>query len=82
MFDEGVFFRPSFTETIWEIDKHNDLLRAIADDETRALFVSMEKNVLVAPYDGGIDLILKDSETRDNYKKKYKQWLSERDDGL
>mgnify|MGYP000411485810 CR=1 FL=1 len=53
------------------MDKHNDLLRAIANDETRALFVSVEKNVLVAPYDGGIDLILKDSETRDNYKKKY-----------
>jgi hypothetical protein len=45
-------------------------------------FLSFEKNVIVAPYDGGVDCILKDVETRDYFKNKYKAWLSKREDGL
>lgn len=81
-YDEHETYRAAFAEILWEKNKYDDLLKAIANDETRALFISIEKDVLVAPYDGGIDLVLKDSETRDIYKEKYKQWLSERDDGL
>lgn len=45
-------------------------------------FVSSTEQVIVAPYDGGVDFVLKNSGTRDFYKHKYKDWLSARVDGL
>ncbi len=81
-YDESDIYRPAFAQTIWKPNYHDKLLREIANDNTRAFFVSFEKNVIVAPYDGGVDFVLKDSSTREKYQIKYKQWLSEREDGL
>ena len=81
-YDKDDIYRPAFAETTWSLRRHDNLLKAIANDNTRAFFVSFDKNIIVAPYDGGIDLILKDNQTRNKYKNKYKQWLSEREDGL
>ena len=81
-YDEPDIYRPAFAETVWKQKYHDKLLREIANDNTRAFFVSFDKNIIVAPYDGGVDFILIDNQTRDNYKEKYKQWLSEREDGL
>ncbi len=81
-YDEPNIYRPAFAQTIWKPNYHDKLLREIANDNVRAFFVSFEKNVIVAPYDGGIDFVLKDSLTREKYQNKYKQWLSEREDGL
>jgi hypothetical protein len=79
-YDKGEIYRPAFAETIWVQNKHDKLLREISVDKVRAFFISIEKNVLIAPYDGGVDFILKDSETRNTYKLKYKDWLSKRED--
>jgi hypothetical protein len=65
-----------------ELNKFDDLLREIAYDNLRAFFVSIEKELMIAPYDGGVDFILKNSETRDLYKRKYNSWLSPRQDGF
>lgn len=81
-YEEGQVYRPLFSEQIWAPNKFNDLLKEIADDELRAFFISKENNCIIAPYDGGIDVILKDSKTRDNFKEKYKNFLSARQDGL
>jgi hypothetical protein len=81
-YDEPDIYRPAFAQTIWKPNYLDKLLREIANDNTRAFFVSFDKSIIVAPYDGGVDFILKDNQTRDNYKEKYKQWLSEREDGL
>lgn len=81
-YDESYIYTPAFTQTIWKLNYHNKLLREIANGNTGAFFVSFDKNVIVAPYDGGIDFVLKDSGTRDNYKNRYRQWLPEREDGL
>ncbi len=81
-YDKEDIYRLAFAETTWTLNSHDNLLKAIANDKTRAFFVSFDKNIIVAPYDGGVDFILKDNHTRDNYKEKYKQWLSEREDGL
>jgi len=81
-YDPGAFYHPMFSEQIWEPKKFDNLLREIAYDNLRAFFVSIEKELMVAPYDGGIDFILKNSETRDFYKKKYSTWLSSRQDGF
>lgn len=79
---KGEVHRPAFTEIVWKPHVHDNLLKSIADDKVRAFFVLLNHKAIVAPYDGGIDFILKDIETRDQYKEKYRDWLSERKDGL
>jgi hypothetical protein len=69
-------YRPAFAETIWNAGACDELLKEIADWTLSAFWVSVDKNLLIAPYDGGVDFVLKDSETRDFYKQKYKDWLS------
>ncbi|MDJ1503015.1 hypothetical protein QNI22_20265 [Cytophagaceae bacterium BD1B2-1] len=75
-------YKPALAETVWQSGRHNTLLQAIANDEMRAFFISIERTSMVAPYDGGMDFILKDIQTRDSYKLKYKAWLSKRQDGF
>jgi hypothetical protein len=81
-YSEADTYRLAFTKTVWGPNEHDDILKEIAVDSIRAFFVSFDKNIIVAPYDGGIDFVLKDSLTKENYKNKYKQWLSYREDGL
>lgn len=81
-FGPGRLYRPAFAETFWSPHRHDPLLMGIADDVQRAVFISPANHAVVAPYDGGIDCILKDTAARDVYKVKYKEWLSPRDDGF
>jgi hypothetical protein len=73
-----VYFRPD----TWAWNSQNELLRNIADDEFRALFICPKSNCIVAPYDGGMDIIVDSQEKRDQLKVKYKDWLSKRADGM
>lgn len=82
MYDQGQIYRPIFSEQIWQANKFNNLLKEIANEQLSAFFISEEKKCIIAPYDGGIDFILKDIETKKIYKEKYKDWLSARRDGL
>jgi len=81
-YDHGQFYTPKFSEQNWQPKKFDNLLKDIAEDKLRAFFVSVDKKLIIAPYDGGIDFILKDIKTRDFYKQKYSGWLSSRQDGL
>lgn len=81
-YDESNIYIPAFTQTIWKPNYHDELLKEIANDNSRAFFISFDKNVIIAPYDGGIDLVLKDSSTKEYYKNKYSHWLPETVDGL
>ena len=58
-YDEGQTYRVAYAETVWKSDFHDNLLKDIADDKLRAFFVSPSRLAIVAPYDGGIDFILK-----------------------
>jgi hypothetical protein len=80
--EDEVFYDIYMKPDKWESDKFNDLLTKIADDEIRAMFVNSTKNITVVPYDGGMDIILPDTKTRDDFRIKYKDWLSSREDGL
>ena len=80
-YDNDQVLRPAYAEIIWKSYNHDNLLKEIANDEIRAFFVSFDKNIIIAPYDGGVDFILKDTEIKDFYKLKYKEWLSETEDG-
>jgi len=81
-YDPGRIYRPMFHADEWQKGKYDNVLRDIANDEVRVSFVSVDSDTIVAPYDGGVDLILKDSQTRDSYKIKYRAWLSSREDGF
>ena len=81
-YEIGQFYKPMFSEQIWQSNKFDSILKDIADDQLRAFFISVDKKNIIAPYDGGVDLILKDTETRNIYKQKYSDWLSQREDGL
>lgn len=80
--EEDSFFRPYSIATTWQSNQHNDLLKKIADDEVRAFMISFEQNIIVAPYDGGIDFIIFNEAKRNALRDKYKDWLSPREDGL
>jgi hypothetical protein len=78
---EGETVYQSFTfETTWESHTLNPILMLIADGDLRAFFIA--PSCLIAPYDGGVDVILKDSHTCLNFKRQFKDWLSKREDGL
>jgi hypothetical protein len=81
-YDEGMFYTPYFAEVKNNPSGFDTILKAIANDEIRVFFLNSKNNCIIAPYDGGVDLILKDEETRLFYKEKYKNWRSEREDGL
>jgi hypothetical protein len=81
-YDKGEFYKPVFSEQTWQPKLFDNLLKDIADDQLKAFFISINNNCIVAPYDGGIDLILKDEKTKNIYKEKYKEWLPAREDGL
>ncbi len=81
-YDENDFFGVYITSGVWRKNNKNELLKNIADDEFRAMFVCPKRNCIVAPYDGGMDIIVDTQEKRDELKTKYKDWLSERKDGM
>lgn len=80
-YEPGDVYRPLMTALVWHPHTWDLLLRAIAEDELRAFFVSFSPPCLIAPYDGGMDLIFPDQPTRDHYRTTYQAWVSARADG-
>lgn len=76
------FYNPFISEQIWIGTKFDAFLKAVANDELEVIFIGVEQECLIAPYDGGVDIILKTETWRDTYKNKYKDWLSMREDGF
>ena len=81
-YEEGQFFDVFVRIEKWKKRSQNEMLKAIADDEIRAMFVSPLGSCILAPYDGGVDIIVDSTEKRDRLKAKYKNWLSDREDGM
>lgn len=81
-YEDEMYFDIFVKTEKWESGKRDGVLKAIADDEVRAMFVSQSKKCVIAPYDGGVDVIVDSTEKRDRLKSKYKDWLSDREDGM
>jgi hypothetical protein len=75
--EENTFYTPYFTTNLFKRKSYNELLKSIANDEIRAFFLNPKINTIVAPYDGGLDIIYKDTETRDFYKNKYNHYTQQ-----
>jgi hypothetical protein len=69
-------------EATWRSGAFDALLRRVADDETRAVFVALDSGRVFAPYDGGADLFLRDAVERDAFRARYGAWLSAHPLGL
>ena len=70
------------TQTIWQTHSHDILLSQIANDEINAFLMPLDNQCIIAPYDGGIDLIIFSTQLRNQMKSKYLDRISTRDDGL
>jgi hypothetical protein len=81
-YEDEMYFEIFVKTEKWKKDGRNEMLKAIADDAIRAMFVSYSKKCVIAPYDGGVDIIVDSTEKRDRLKAKYKDWLSDREDGM
>ena len=81
-YEDDFFYGFYFRTDIWKRNSQNKLLKNIADDEFRAMFVCPKRNYIIAPYDGGMDIIVDSEEKRNELKVKYKDWLSQREDGM
>ncbi len=61
----------------------DEVLLFISNEQIVNFFVvSCERQRIFAPYDGGVDVILKDAKERNEFKAKYKDWLSRHPAGL
>ncbi|MGG6263338.1 DUF3885 domain-containing protein [Leptolyngbya sp. AN03gr2] len=61
----------------------NDVLLCIADWKIVNFFVlNCNRERIFAPYDGGVDVILRNLQERDKFRAKYKDWLSLHPEGL
>ncbi|RZJ87432.1 MAG: hypothetical protein EOO60_12215 [Hymenobacter sp.] len=78
----GTHYWPLLAELTMAAPQLEPILRAIADDTSSAFFIGQHSRILVAPYDGGVDIILPNTLIRDQYRHKYRAWLSAREDGL
>jgi len=81
-YEDEMYFDIYVKTEKWESGKRDKILKAIADDEIRAMFVSPSNKCVIAPYDGGVDVIVNSTQKRDNLKAKYGNWLSDREDGM
>ena len=80
--DIGSRLVPMVTVLSWEKEKFNEIIMDVANDNSRVFFFSPTKNRIVAPYDGGIDIILEDEKAKDFYRSKYHHWTPMNDAGL
>ena len=81
-YEDEMYFDIYVKTENWKNGNRDEILKAIADDEIRAMFISPSKKCVIAPYDGGVDVIVDSSEKRDILRNKYNDWLSEREDGM
>lgn len=81
--EKPIFLSLFFTHYKLKNQDLDEVLLCVADWKIVNFFVvNFEKQRIFAPYDGGVDLILKDSQERNNFKSKYENWLSNHPDGL
>jgi hypothetical protein len=68
---------------VWEPHRFDPLIRLVAQDVTANVMIcDPECEWLLHPYDGGMDVILGSSESRDILRERFKPWLSPHADGL
>ncbi len=78
--DDDYTFRIFAWSAIWTWGSQDTILKLIADEKMQAII--MCNDCLIAPYDGGMDVILADSRTAGEFKAAYREWLPTDSDGF
>lgn len=81
-YDPDLRLDVAFSPQVWREGQWDEVLRAVALDELRVIFLSTSRGCLIAPYDGGVDVILPDPASRDACRLRYQAWLSPHPSGL
>jgi hypothetical protein len=69
-------------QSIWEHGRYDAFFDMVAEDELDALLIIGEQSgQVLAPYDGGFDLIMKHESLLPEMKDRWSSWLSARPDG-
>lgn len=58
------------------------LFTAIAEEQDRAIFFASGTEPVLAPYDGGFDVVAPSEEVLRNLESRFGSWMSDRQDGL
>ncbi len=66
----------------WTSSDLDNALTDIADDRERAIFFSVSAKTVLAPYDGGFDVISLDTQKILRLEAKFSDWMSNRPDKL
>jgi hypothetical protein len=78
--DHETEFSSFVIDETWQSHTFNPMLIMIAEEQMRAFIIGTD--CIVAPYDGGMDIIAKDTEACWAFKRHFSNWLSKRHDGL
>jgi hypothetical protein len=82
--DLGDAFVSSFqpARKIWRSNVLDPEFKMIAEDKACAILMHPKTGEVVAPYDGGFDVICRDGPSAATLKHIFAPWLSDRADGL
>ena len=82
-YDEPIYLCLAVKQKIWVKNSLDKVLISVSRDEVEnVLLIDFDNSCVICPYDGGMDLILKNETMRDLYSRKYSHWISTRSDGL
>lgn len=67
----------------WDGIPYREILPLVTEEAIGPLlFVNLDNGNVLAPYDGGVDLILRTREERETLRRDFAEYLSDRKDGL
>ncbi len=67
----------------WSMGVFDALFRLVADDKiNEIMLINPKQQWVFHPYDGGVDVIVKNEQEKNLLKAKFSDWLSPRDDGF
>jgi hypothetical protein len=79
---DGLHLNVNISRPHWPPPDLPELVRQIALDRTRALYVDLEVGRVLAPYDGGVDIICTGPEEVATLRQSHPNWLSTHPLGL
>ena len=81
--DEGLELQCFYALDLFESHKFDEVFTCVANNVIRNVFlVAIQSGRIFAPYDGGADIIVENRGSHDEYRERFREWLSARPDGL
>ena len=65
-YEDQEYYEIYIKDDYWKDETKNEILKAIADDKIKAMFICPSRHCIIAPYDGGVDIIVDSSKNEMN----------------